>query len=81
MWGEDQERKPLPITSDGQRALPNAWRQITRRSEGQSQCLEARALLGRNPTGAATAKRLRESRKAHDRRHLTEANDVPSPLR
>src|SRR4029450_11078394 len=76
MWGKDQEGEPLPITSDGQRALPNARRQITRRSEGQSQGMEARTLLARNPTGEATAKRLPESREAHDRRHLTQAECV-----
>jgi hypothetical protein len=71
MWGKDPEGERLPITSDGQRALPNSWRQIPRRSEGQSQRMEAWTLLCREPASAATAKRLRESRKAHDRRHLT----------
>ena len=72
MWGKDQERQPLPLTSDGQRALPDAWRQIPTRSEGQSQRVEARTLRGGNAKSAATSKRLRESRKTHDRRHLSE---------
>jgi hypothetical protein len=34
MWRKDPEGQPLPITSNDQRALPDAWRQIAWRSEG-----------------------------------------------
>jgi hypothetical protein len=34
MWSPDKEREPVPVTSDAERPLPNAWRDVPRRSEG-----------------------------------------------
>jgi hypothetical protein len=34
MWGEDERRETLPIASDAERPLPDAWRKVPRRSEG-----------------------------------------------
>lgn len=35
MWSKDPERKPLPVASDAQRPLPDAWGAVARRSEGE----------------------------------------------
>jgi hypothetical protein len=45
MWGKDAKRKPLSITCDGQRSLPDARRQIDGGTQGQQECLEAWPLL------------------------------------
>jgi hypothetical protein len=34
MRSPDKEREPVPVTSDAERPLPNAWRDVPRRSEG-----------------------------------------------
>ena len=72
MWGKDATGDSLPFACDDKWSVPNARWQVAWRSERQSQCLEARTLLDRNFAGAATAERLRERRKAHDRRDLSE---------
>jgi hypothetical protein len=35
MRSEDKEREPVPIARDAERSLPNAWRTISGRSEGE----------------------------------------------
>jgi hypothetical protein len=35
MRSPDKEREPVPVASDAERPLPDAWRTIVRRSEGQ----------------------------------------------
>lgn len=34
MWGQDQEREPMSLTGDAKRSLPNARRNVARRSKG-----------------------------------------------
>ena len=34
MWRADEKRKPVPVGSDAERPMPNARRNVTRRSEG-----------------------------------------------
>jgi hypothetical protein len=34
MRSPDKEREPVPVTSDAERPLPNAWRDVPGRSEG-----------------------------------------------
>jgi hypothetical protein len=34
VWSADEEREPLPIAGDAERPLPNARRNVPRRSEG-----------------------------------------------
>jgi hypothetical protein len=34
MRSPDKEREPVPVASDAERPLPNAWRDVPRRSEG-----------------------------------------------
>jgi len=45
MWSP--ARRPVPVSSDAERTLPDARRYVPWRSEGKSQRLEARELLGR----------------------------------
>ena len=35
MWGPNKEGEPVPVASDEERPLPNARRQINRRSQGK----------------------------------------------
>jgi hypothetical protein len=34
MRSPDKEREPVPVASDAERPMPNAWRDVPRRSEG-----------------------------------------------
>jgi soluble lytic murein transglycosylase len=34
MRSPDKEREPVPVASDAERPLPNAWRDVPRRPEG-----------------------------------------------
>ncbi len=37
LWGEDTNREPLPVGGDAERSLPDARRQVTRRTKGQGE--------------------------------------------
>ena len=45
MWGADRSGKPCQITSDAERAMPDARRKVSGRAEGQSQRMEAWSLF------------------------------------
>ena len=34
MWGSDEERQPVPVARDGEWAMPDARRQVPRRTAG-----------------------------------------------
>ena len=34
VWSADKEREPVPVASDAERPMPNAWRDVPRRPKG-----------------------------------------------
>jgi hypothetical protein len=48
MPSPNPEREPVPSASDAERPLPDARRNVARRSEGKQERLQARALHGRS---------------------------------
>jgi len=48
MRSENQERKPLPIPCNGQRALPDAWRQVALELQKVTAMLGSTEPTGRN---------------------------------
>src|SRR5262249_41257819 len=46
MWSADKERVAVPVTRDAERPMPHARRKLARRSEGEQERFQARALHG-----------------------------------
>ena len=34
VWSADKEREPVPVASEAERPMPNAWRDVPRRPKG-----------------------------------------------
>ena len=49
VWSADKEREPVPVASDAERPMPNAWRDVPRRPQDPTQ-RRARVHLPQLPT-------------------------------